>query len=450
MVYNTTTVQMAVRRIEKAALITGMELSQPKTVVVMFKSHIPPSEIKVGDVPIKWETKFKYLGVVLDSNFNFEAHITHLRIKMRRAVNALRILGNVKNGPSLKVLLMLFKMVLHPMLTYGAAILAQRNSTFYKKLQSLLMTALKGIVNLPNWASHHALMGEFDEVAIENLCLERESRLVDKIDRDEHHYLHQSLQTAKLWDENIYGELWIKRAWINYKEAVGEEENYERGVSMELPPWEGMPLQFIVHQLKKRKADYNQEELKNMALKWVETYSKERITVYTDRSSEDNKAGAAAVMLNDEINVKKSVSSNASSTQTELIAIKEALKELNERFLNQKAVIVTDSRAAMARLKWYHSKKDKSLIREIKRLAEDHLEDIIVLWVPSHVGIPGNEKADRAAAEAAEKETIDYVLPRRIDEIRKAIRRHIEGLQLRKEDDYVQKWMIFYIDQSGC
>ena len=36
---------------------------------------------------------------------------------------------------------------------------------------------------------------------------------------------------------------------------------------------------------------------------------------------------------------------------------------------------------------------------------------VVFMWVPGHVGICGNEAADRAATEALEKKPIDDLMP---------------------------------------
>ena len=123
----------------------------------------------------------------------------------------------------------------------------------------------------------------------------------------------------------------------------------------------------------------------------------------------------------------------SSSTQAELMAILLALTHINRRSNN--ALIVSDSISALQSLKNSKTSPNENLVNNIKKkLRKVYLKGVRVkfVWVPSHVGIPGNERADALAKEAAEKETVDYSLGLSLKQIRTRIR-EIQMLELSRK-----------------
>ena len=68
-------------------------------------------------------------------------------------------------------------------------------------------------------------------------------------------------------------------------------------------------------------------------------------------------------------------------------------------------MICSDSLSALQALE--KLKSDHPLLIQI----QDMLHTIVFMWIPGHMGICGNEAADRAATEALEKKPIDDLMP---------------------------------------
>ena len=98
----------------------------------------------------------------------------------------------------------------------------------------------------------------------------------------------------------------------------------------------------------------------------------------------------------------------------ELFAINQVLHWLilNQPItVNQDVVILTDSMSGMRALGNHHKRSYSSASNQIVSLAnilKDNLKSLTIQWVPSHVGVCGNEKADDLAKSA-------HTLPRLTD-----------------------------------
>lgn len=89
----------------------------------------------------------------------------------------------------------------------------------------------------------------------------------------------------------------------------------------------------------------------------------------------------------------------SSNFTAEALAICFAVEYISQH--NQKFVICTDSLSTIMTIK--NPNYDPSLISKIRNICIKNFNKIKILWTPSHVGIEGNEQADKVAAEAKKR-----------------------------------------------
>lgn len=112
----------------------------------------------------------------------------------------------------------------------------------------------------------------------------------------------------------------------------------------------------------------------------------------------------------------------ASSTTSELVAIEIGLQQVQSRGNN--AVVFSDSMAAQQALSSTHPSCPKIVNRSrrtVAMLREGNIKGRFV-WIPSHVGIPGNDRADALAKEASRLASHDYNLGLSIKQIKSQIK----------------------------
>lgn len=136
--------------------------------------------------------------------------------------------------------------------------------------------------------------------------------------------------------------------------------------------------------------------------------------VYTDGSKRDSGVGASAVFP--DLVLSHSLPPSASIFTAELVALALAVLRILGLEFGVKYTIFSDSKSALLAL------KDRStrhpLVSAIQRfLCFLHVRkrELSFCWVPSHVGVPGNERADEAAGLAASSPmNSDHFLPRNV------------------------------------
>ena len=129
-------------------------INQDKTQAIFFTNRrtkqLPQRKFKFDTSEIEWETTaVKYLGIYFDKRITFKKHIDYV---IKKAFTAIRILYSMFNRKSrlqqaCKVLL--YKVAIRPIVTYGAPVFNSMAQTHKKKLQTVQNKILKMILNVP-------------------------------------------------------------------------------------------------------------------------------------------------------------------------------------------------------------------------------------------------------------------------------------------------------------
>ena len=120
-------------------------------------------------------------------------------------------------------------------------------------------------------------------------------------------------------------------------------------------------------------------------------------TIFTDGSKDGDTAGSACVTPSD--TYKCRLPDNASIFSAEIKAIDLALDHI-EQSRNTDFVIFSDSLSVLQSLQNRHIENPLLLDILLKHNDLAELNNIVFCWLPSHVGIEGNEKSDIAAKSA--------------------------------------------------
>lgn len=115
-----------------------------------------------------------------------------------------------------------------------------------------------------------------------------------------------------------------------------------------------------------------------------------------------------------------------STTTAELAQIDAAFKHTNKQLNAFKVVILTDSCSALSRLLRGHAGSSlQCSIKESAYRITSRGVSLVAQWIPSHVGIHGNEEADRLASSCAHKECNCPGITCMFDNARLLIHRHL-------------------------
>ena len=117
----------------------GISVNKDKSKVMVFGrkcclAKLPSFEIKCGQTPLQLVTTYKYLGVTLDGQLNYDQHVARIICLVTSKLKQFR---RMRFFLSAKAALMVYKGTVLPLLEYGDVFLHAASVDNRKRLQTL-------------------------------------------------------------------------------------------------------------------------------------------------------------------------------------------------------------------------------------------------------------------------------------------------------------------------
>lgn len=408
--------QMALNSLKKWNETTGFKFSALKTksIHICRRRNCPKlaQNLSIQNHHISCVDSIVYLGMTIDNSLIFAKHIQKLKTSCIKTLQLFWKLANSKWGSDSPTLKQLYIMLLKPKIEYGLEAYAAAAPSHLTKVNTMENSALRiatGAFKSSPISSLHVLTATIPQEY--SMAAKHINFLLRTLVNPSHPMNELEFDMEDLNEELIETHT-IPKSFLNrtlnmlIKYNINISPFFIEGVP-ESPPWHIDGVGVCQEMMANRKGDTPHHILKNMFEDHLQEHS-ESLIVYTDGSKSEDGVGFAC--YSSRTTSQRHIPSGASNYTAELLAIMEAINlSSNEPFDN--ITIVTDSKSsiqAIASLNYQHP-----IVNSIRHSIITGQKRITLCWVPSHVGVLGNERADELARNSIGTLPISHVsLPR--------------------------------------
>ena len=407
--------QQCINRIEDWATSNGVKFSKSKTQCVHFcklrKVHNDPVLYLYGSpIPVVEESKF--LGVIFDRKLSIIPHIRYLKAKCLRALNLLKVLSHTSWGADRFTLLHLYRSLVRSKLDYGSIVYGSARKSYLQILDTVHHQGLRLALGAFRTSSVTSLCVEADESSLtlrrEKLSLQYATRLA----------ANPSNPAFKVTFSPQFSEIYerkptaIRPFGLRVLPLLDSTNinptNIEKHFITEIPSW-CMKKPDILFDLHTSKKSFSDSLIMKQNFHILQSRYTEYQHIYTDGSKDGEKVGCAFLYGNHFSSLR--IPDGSSVFTAEAKAIDLALDFIDSCFLHDKFLIFSDSLSMLKALNHTSSKNS-----QIQKLLEKHqkianTKEILFCWLPSHVGIIGNEIADRKAKDSLHLNMSTFEIP---------------------------------------
>ncbi|XP_064469471.1 uncharacterized protein LOC135384178 [Ornithodoros turicata] len=344
----------------------GLSVSPTKTVDMAFtRRSFRSFPLHVAGSPVHFAPSYMYLGMIIDRGLTSSKQLKCLSSKVNNIVSVLRRVSGMSWGPTCADIRSVHCPLVLGTLRYSLPILHGLSRASQRELLSLQARTLRVCLGVPKTTETISVLAEARRSPMPTLRDKETLRIYTRyLTCHPHHYL---ADIAMECPSSAFGSCVLR-------------------LRTSIPSPSNMP-----------------------------SHPPPIVAVYTDASISADASTLAVVVPSENYELALKFPHETSSTEAELAAINEALKLISTRPPNTWTVL-TDSKAALQILSSPSSKIATDIcslaLTTYSRLtASGH--SVWLQWVPSHISLPENTRADAAAggAHGAAASTMTTTIP---------------------------------------
>lgn len=429
---NMSNMQVALNKFGMLARKMGLIINEEKT---KFQCRSMKEEhLLINGKEIERVRSYKYLGMYIGYKADSkDAELNHILTQCKTRLQPLKSLAWSGTGAGVPVLRMMYLTTIRSVVDYASPVLAGLGEGRLGKLEKIQNEAMRIILHCPPNAMICAMRVELSLKSLRNRIEELNITAAIR---------HIRSGSGNELSRNIIGRIsnliaFRKQCKQGYITSLVENvRKYNVATWCKVPqrvltppPWEEVLPNINIMPLTKKKCMYDTGELKRIIEENVSQMSStDAAHVYCDGSvTETGRAGCGILVIDKVSNEQVEseyyyrITNNVSSTLAELCAILYGLLEI--RGGKGDVHFFVDSRSALESLvsKNPVCKDIADQCRAILNDLEKSKRKITFTWIPSHVGIINNERADKLAKLGTERESIDLNIMQSLKQIKTTI-----------------------------
>ena len=320
-------------------------------------------------------------------------------------MNLLKVLSSTDWGADTETLLLIYKSHIRSVLDYGCIVYGSARKSYLQMLDPIHHQALRLCLGAFKTSPIESLYVEANEPSLYDRRQKLALQYATKIKGNPSNIAFDTVfdtvyQTLYQSNPNKIPSFGVRISDILEDVFKDADMNNIIGFSYPQTPTWLLPLPSVdVTLCKHEKANTSPDVYKTYFIEKQEHY-KHYFPLYTDGSKDGLRVGAAAVIYNTQSSVVR-LPAGSSIFSAELTALKLAFDYVEELDSVRNFIIYTDSLSSIQALqsrKWENPLVQNLLIKYHE--LTDRGQHILLCWIPSHIGIKGNDFAD-ACAKAA-------------------------------------------------